>query len=127
MSAELQHSWDIPQKIAAISATRRSVRKVLADWGFENACDDIALVVTELVTNAIVHGSPDVRLVLCVRGGWLFGEVIDRGPDMPRHVAADSSAEHGRGLALVRSLAQSIGWSRNPDGGKSVWFSYRLS
>jgi len=126
MNADLEQSWDIPYRIEAVAAARRAVRKTLADWGCGHAADDVTLLVSELVTNAIVHGAPDVRLILCVSGGMLFGEVIDHGPDLPRIVIADEGAEHGRGLALVTKLAQSVGWSRTADGGKSVWFGYRI-
>ncbi|MEV5413063.1 ATP-binding protein [Thermopolyspora sp. NPDC052614] len=91
-----------------------------------HASDDITLIVSELITNSIVHGAPEVRLTLYVRGGMLFGEVIDHGAEFPHLVAADDIAEHGRGLAMVRCMTQCLGWSRTEDGAKSVWFSYRL-
>ena len=126
MIGDREQTWDIPHRVEAVSVTRRTVRKALADWGCDHASDDITLVVSESITNSIVHGAPDVSLTLCVRGGMLFGEVIDHGAEFPHLVDADDIAEHGRGLAMVRGMTQCLGWTRTEDGAKSVWFSYRL-
>lgn len=126
MIGDREQTWDIPYRVEAVSAARRAVRKALADWGCDHASDDVTLVVSELITNSIIHGAPAVRLTLYVRGDMLFGEVIDHGAEFPHLVDADDVAEHGRGLSMVRKTTQCLGWTRTQDGAKSVWFSYRL-
>lgn len=128
MTAGQQWSMNVPCDAQAASAARRAVRKQLVDWGYEHACDDVTLIISELITNAVVHGAPDISCTLNVSADMLIGEVVDHGYSLPRLVhQIDEGAEQGRGLALVRALTQSLGWCRTGDGGKSVWFSYRLA
>jgi Anti-sigma regulatory factor (Ser/Thr protein kinase) len=127
MTAGQQWTMNVPCNVQAASAARRAVRKTLADWGYEHACDDITLIVSELITNAVVHGAPDISCAISVSADLLIGEVVDHGSDLPHLINADDAAEHGRGLALVRAMTQSLGWCHTADGGKSVWFSYRLA
>jgi hypothetical protein len=83
--------------------------------------DDAALVVTELVTNALLHGSPPVRLRLQdVRDGVRL-EVADGGTELPVAVRRSSVAMTGRGLALVDALSRSWGVEQDERGGKVVW------
>lgn len=126
MTAGQSWSTDIPYDVRSVSTARRDVRKVLADWGYGHAIDDITLIISELISNAAVHGAPAISLTLQVSGQILLGEVVDHGPDFPHLVNADDVAEHGRGLAMVRAMTCSLGWSRTADGAKSVWFGYRL-
>ncbi|MEV5413096.1 ATP-binding protein [Thermopolyspora sp. NPDC052614] len=126
MTAGRIWSTEIPFDVRSVSVTRRDVRKVLADWGYGHAIDDVTLIISELVSNAVAHGAPAISLTLQVSGHILLGEVVDHGLDLPHLVNADDVAEHGRGLAMVRMMTCSLGWSRTPDGAKSVWFGYRL-
>lgn len=127
MTAGQSWSTDVPCDVRAVSSVRRDVRKALADWGHGHAIDDITLIISELISNAVVHGAPAISLTLQVSGHVLLGEVVDHGPEFPHLVVADDVAEHGRGLAMVRALTCSLGWSRTADGAKSVWFGYRLA
>lgn len=82
--------------------------------------DHVALVVSELVTNAVVHGDGDITLSLAVEGDAVEVEVADQDPALPTPVDAPVDAAAGRGLLLVSRLAQD--WGVRPHGsGKVVW------
>ncbi|MEU9076566.1 ATP-binding protein [Kitasatospora sp. NPDC004745] len=122
---------------AEVGRARRWVRSRLLNHGVDPdapIAETVVLVVSELVTNAVVHtGSPAVlRLCLPVEDGPagtpeaplcpLRVEVADasRTAPAPRHAGADEDATNGRGLELVELLCERWGWY--PDGsGKRVW------
>ncbi len=84
-------------------------------------CDTVALLVSEVATNALVHGSGEVE-VSVVRGDRVVRvEVSDGSSHLPRPRQVGPDAEGGRGLALVSALAS--GWGTEArEGGKVVWF-----
>ncbi|ROR46403.1 ATP-binding protein [Kitasatospora cineracea] len=89
---------------AAVPALRAFARATAARWGLE--CDDygLALVVSELVGNAVRHsGSPDVRLLLTADAFALTVTVGDSGRWQSARRRADGLACGGRGLQLVRA------------------------
>jgi anti-sigma regulatory factor (Ser/Thr protein kinase) len=83
--------------------------------------DDAALVVSELVTNAVQAGSALVGLVLELHHGALRIEVTDDGPGWPTLQRPDPSDAHGRGLALVAGVAHAWGAERLAGQRKVVW------
>lgn len=87
----------------------------------EERCDSLALIVTELVSNAIRHGGPPVSLDYAVTDGAVRVEVGDGSHEPPHVEDCDGSLEPGgRGLALVAALSRRWGWQDTPDG-KRVW------
>ncbi|MBZ6088173.1 ATP-binding protein [Streptomyces olivaceus] len=105
-------------------------RDTLRAWSLEHCGDDAALVVTELVTNAVTHavpsaaaGAPEVRLGLVRDPGHLTLAVSDSGDNVPVFDPSDDAAfgEHGRGLGIVDALAEEWGWTPRPPAGKTVW------
>lgn len=115
----------------AAAEAREFTGKILTEWGVTgDAADDLLLIVSELVTNAAVHGAAPIHLWLWTANGCVRGAVDDHGDGMPRLIPqattpADDISEHGRGLALVISLARTLTWRRLPGGCVRVWFSYR--
>lgn len=79
------------------------------------------LLVSEVVTNAVLHARSDLELHLISGGHFVRVEVSDASPAKP--VVRDHSADalSGRGLALVQRLATAWGVQDRP-GGKVVWF-----
>ena len=112
---------------------RRAARTMLTDWRLERLVEDVDLVVSELVTNALLHsGGPcgtgaasPIRFELDLRGNTLTCRVVDSSPLPPRPEEATETAESGRGLILVEALAAAWDWEDLPDG-KSVWASFEL-
>ncbi|CAL9576302.1 hypothetical protein SUDANB105_04931 [Streptomyces sp. enrichment culture] len=116
----------------APGAARRLLRTALREWadlglpGAERTGEDAAVVVSELVTNAVVHAGTDVELScrLEPETGALVVEVSDRNPARaPRDGAAEpahGTPEYGRGLRLVAALCESWGVTYRR-GAKTVW------
>jgi anti-sigma regulatory factor (Ser/Thr protein kinase) len=76
-----------------------------------------------LVANAVVHGGSQAELDAQMPGGALRVAVTDDNADLPRiGDSPDLTAEDGRGLILVSTLADRRGVERTPSGGKAVWF-----
>ncbi|MFK0118423.1 SpoIIE family protein phosphatase [Streptomyces sp. NPDC090994] len=126
---------DLPGTSLAPGAARALVRVALADWtqqalpGTEyltdRHADDALLVVSELVTNAVVHAGTDVGVAFRLEPtGTLVVEVSDRHPARaPRSTDAESSAgtpEYGRGLRLVATVCDAWGITYRT-GVKTVW------
>ncbi|WP_170184807.1 ATP-binding protein [Streptomyces sedi] len=119
-------SFALPSRDTSVAVARRRVRHQLYGWGLPSTtCDNALLVVSELVTNAILHTrSSHVRCLLWSSGQLLRIEVADEGPGLSRARprAADSEAENGRGLLLLDALA--VRWGVvSPDqrSGCTVW------
>jgi anti-sigma regulatory factor (Ser/Thr protein kinase) len=86
--------------------------------------EDAVLLVSELVTNSVIHGGPPVVVAVDCDGEALQVRVRDGSPVLPARRAADDGDEGGRGLALVDTLSSDWGVDPQPDG-KHVWFALR--
>ncbi|GHH66370.1 hypothetical protein GCM10017673_11740 [Streptosporangium violaceochromogenes] len=104
--------------------SRRFVRTTLDEWGLDAIADTTELMVSELVANAVRHGSGDIGLRL-LRGPTLVCEVADRAPTLPSMREAGSEDDSGRGLHLINWLAHRWG-SRPTPQGKVVWVEQLL-
>ena len=98
----------------------------LAEWGV--ASDTVLLVVSELVTNAVLHARSEFELTVSGTDRVVRVEVSDHNPELPvwpelpvSTTGAPDEACGGRGLALVRSLAKDWGVEAHPGDGKTVW------
>jgi anti-sigma regulatory factor (Ser/Thr protein kinase) len=89
--------------------------------------DGALLLVSELVTNAVVYGSPPIKLrVTCNGSEGLEVRVSDGSDRLPERREAAPLAEGGRGLFLVESLSSRWGVEAT-EAGKEVWFALRPS
>ncbi|MFA7265939.1 MAG: alpha/beta fold hydrolase [Candidatus Nanopelagicales bacterium] len=112
---------------AGVSAARRSVVRQLQAWGLDGAVDDMSIVVSELVTNALRYGKNPVELRLRVTGDCLRVEVIDGNPaDVPVPRAATHSESTGRGMPLIDALTFNWGVDVR-DAHKVVWAEVSLN
>lgn len=117
----------------SVPAAREFTARALADWRATYRADDVLLCVSELATNALVHGVPPGRgfrlhLYLEGCGDLLRVEVHDSGPGLSRVREAQAGAEDdgGRGLLLVSTLADKWGVDER-DPGKTVWCELSLN
>ncbi len=97
-------------------AARRVVQDALMRSGLEVVLDDALLLVTELVTNAVVHAGTEVELQVEVGVGGVRIEVVDHGAGAPPLLTAAPAAdrEGGRGIFLLDKLAQGGGRGTSP-------------
>ncbi|MER7661021.1 MULTISPECIES: ATP-binding protein [unclassified Streptomyces] len=112
----------------SVAAAREFAREALSAWGWGARADDITLCVSELATNALVHGVPPgrgylLRLWLYEQGAALRIEVHDSGDGRP--AVREPDGESGRGLLLVDALTDTWGVGQR-DPGKVVWCAFTL-
>jgi anti-sigma regulatory factor (Ser/Thr protein kinase) len=108
---------------------RRAVRETLLRWRLPALVDSCVLAVSELVTNAVCHGLPPVALLMRRRFGNVRIDVNDARPELLTASGAtqpDGVAESGRGLGLVREVADDLGSERVPGDGKNVYASWNV-
>jgi anti-sigma regulatory factor (Ser/Thr protein kinase) len=106
----------LPFDLTAPSAARRFLRR--HDLG---TVDSVELLVSEVVTNAVRHGAPQVTLVLLPTGDDLEVRVSDGSHDVPVDLEPDTLEEGGRGLGILKALSQSWGIEQHMRG-KTIWF-----
>lgn len=112
----------VPVSVARARAGLRPLRDALG-----NRYEDVVLMVSELVTNAIRHGSgTTVRMTARVRGGSFHVEVVDGGNGFTVPAGTpDPSSPGGRGLRVVGSLSDD--WGVYEGNSTHVWFELDLS
>ncbi|MDX3277302.1 ATP-binding protein [Streptomyces scabiei] len=117
-----------------VRAARVDARALADKWQHPEIADDLEMLVSEVVTNAVIHGTTgrgsQVHVHYRLRDDRLRVEVRDSAPGQPRLMRAVSVTgevrDHGRGLIVVASLAHR--WGVIPRViGKSVWFEILLN
>jgi anti-sigma regulatory factor (Ser/Thr protein kinase) len=102
----------------------------LHQWDVAERCDDIAIVVSELVTNALQHAPPDpsstgtgwpIQLGLLHPGHRVMCAVADASTAVPVLQEPDFFDETGRGLHVISALSDQWGYTTSGDMGKVIW------
>ncbi|MFE1959621.1 SpoIIE family protein phosphatase [Streptomyces sp. NPDC059479] len=111
-----------PERVAG---ARRQVRDLLHDWASGEQIDSAELMVSEMLTNVLVHTDNDALLLAEAIGEQgnrrLRVEVADTSDELPHRRRPGELASSGRGLVLMEMLADA--WGVDPRGeGKSIWF-----
>ncbi|MFD3545606.1 SpoIIE family protein phosphatase [Streptomyces sp. NPDC058655] len=111
-----------PERIAG---ARRQIRELLHDWADSDQVDSAVLMVSEMVTNVLMHTDGDALLVAEAVGELgarrLRLEVADSSDELPHRRQPGEMASSGRGVLLLEMLADT--WGVDPRGeGKSIWF-----
>jgi len=108
--------------LESVSRARRFALATLAGLPGETQ-DEVALMVSELATNAVLHARAEFRVRIDVAEGAVRVAVSDVGPGTPVVGAVPPPTQpHGRGLLIVRGLADDWGVLPRSGGGKTVWF-----
>src|SRR5215470_12318654 len=115
----------------AVPCARLHAVHVLHEWGLRHLAEDAALVVSELITNAIdasvvLPERPPVTLRLLATGAALVIEAWDHSPLDLEPRQADADDECGRGLAVVAALSTRWGTERTGYQRKVVWAEIAL-
>ncbi|MFL6106615.1 MAG: response regulator [Marmoricola sp.] len=111
---------EIPPERAAIREARRMTLGLLQRWGLTQLYDSAALIVTELVTNAIEHAGTSCAVSMTRSQHGVRIEVRDHGPGTPAPQAVDEDSERGRGLRIISVLSTAWG-IENEGSSKTVW------
>ncbi len=114
----------LPPLPASVKRARQFVSGALAELGIASATDDAVLVVSELVTNAVVHAGTDITVRVVGGADTARIEIADSSPEMPGFRIPNAGARSGRGLLLVEHFTQRWGVERTSSG-KVVWFDVR--
>lgn len=85
--------------------------------------DTVILMVSELATNCIRHANGPFHLRVITGSGEIRVEATDQGPGEPRVRAPVPTDPSGRGLRIVEMLSTAWGCRRQPNAGKTVWFT----
>ncbi len=100
---------------------RRFVDETLRQWDCDELLDTVELLVSELVTNAVIHARSDVDVSVQLLPDRVRIEVADQSPDGIRRRELSAEGSSGRGIAMVESLASAWGVTTKRSG-KAVWF-----
>ncbi|MFI1419927.1 ATP-binding protein [Streptomyces sp. NPDC020731] len=110
---------------ARVGAMRRIIAARLRYWGLEAMNSDVTLIVSELLTNALLHsGTTEISLTVTMEDGFLLIAVRDGMPGSAAPKTPDDKDECGRGLQLVQALVEESGgaWGTG-DNGAETWCS----
>lgn len=133
--------FDLPASLRAPSRARRLVADTLNGPGAPAGAAELTytaqLLVSELVTNAVMHARTELHLGVSGDARTLLFTIADGHPDPPPNAGAAASAvdaadidyeESGRGIAIIVALATDFGWRRRDDGaGKVMWFTLAVT
>ena len=108
-------------ELRSAGQARKFVDETLRRWDCGEQLDVVTLLVSEVVTNAIVHAGTDVEVSVELRPTAVRIEVSDEETGLPAPRVATDEETSGRGLALVEALASAWGVETRPEG-KVVWF-----
>lgn len=106
---------------ASAGAARRFVAAVLERSGAMEAVEPTVLLVSEVVTNAVLHAGTPVTVAVAVEEERVHVDVADGSSTIPSVKGYERDAATGRGRELVRALSSAWGVERRGDG-KCVWF-----
>lgn len=110
---------------SSVPLARSLLTQLLGQWEMEDFVDLAALLITELVANAIRHVPGACAVELTRRDDALRIAVLDSGAGMPDLHNPGISEFGGRGLHIVAALADAWGVDRLEDGSKAVWAELR--
>ena len=113
----------LPPEVSAVREARRFLERALTHAGVsEDKIDDVILLTSEVVTNAVVHAATMAELRLSVDSSSVRVEVADGSATRPERRVFDFLSASGRGLSIVATVAADWGVETVPGDGKYVWF-----
>jgi anti-sigma regulatory factor (Ser/Thr protein kinase) len=126
--ASVRAEFRVPSRPESVAAARHFAEPLLSVLEHVGLAEIVVLLLSEVVTNAVVHARPsgdgDIWVGLEATGGQVRVEVHDQDHRVPQLRPALPGRESGRGLSLVNGLASAWGVRAEPPG-KAVWFEVR--
>jgi PAS domain S-box-containing protein len=119
---DVQHRTSLQALPESARTARRAVALALGEAGRSDLVESAELLVSELVTNAVMHARTVVELLVVAGPGGVRVSVHDDSPHLPTRRRYAEGATTGRGLELVELMADRHGVEPDPGGGKTVWF-----
>ena len=115
------------RQAVSVGEARSWIEAFLTERAIDDAVrDDAQLVVSELVTNALMHGDGALVLRASITGAAVQVSVTDSGDELPEVLPLDPTRIGGLGLIVVDRIASDWGVAPFP-GGKTVWAALSLS
>jgi CheY-like chemotaxis protein/anti-sigma regulatory factor (Ser/Thr protein kinase) len=114
-------SIELGPDIQDVRRARAFLYEHCSEWGCQDVVADAQLVLSELVTNALVHAGTRCELRARFHNSLLRIEVRDSGSGTPDLQAPTGRTEGGRGLRIVSALCQAWGVDTEHEHGKVVW------
>ncbi|GGV00194.1 hypothetical protein GCM10010275_43680 [Streptomyces litmocidini] len=120
LGSDRTNAWTFPNDPAIVSQARRAAVTQLEEWNIApDVADSTALIISELVTNAVRYATGPIQLRL-IRGDSLICEVTDDSSTAPHLRRALTTDENGRGLFITAQLTRRWG-VRSAPRGKTIW------
>jgi DNA-binding NarL/FixJ family response regulator len=116
-----QSTAQLDKDLRSGAAARRFMEETLDRWDCGEVLDVVNLLVSELVTNAVVHANSEASVAVLLTPAAIRIEVTDNGSGLPAVRDATDEDTTGRGMALVEALASDWGILPRAEG-KTVWF-----
>jgi anti-sigma regulatory factor (Ser/Thr protein kinase) len=113
----------LPARPTSVGVARRFLVQLLEAWDLQGLEYDASVVLSELVTNAVLHARTEVRLEVSYEDSVLRLEVSDGSPKLPMAKRPNPQAATGKGLVLIDALATEWGVRPEPNG-KTIWASF---
>ncbi|HWG64039.1 MAG TPA: ATP-binding protein [Streptosporangiaceae bacterium] len=119
----------------SVRAGRDFAVATLDRWGMRERCGDVAVVVSELLSNALRHALPapgghtppwPIRFGMLQQGRWVMCAVSDPSAQPPVPGEPDYLAESGRGLHVINALSDTWGCTPPSILGKAVWAMFSV-
>ncbi|MEU4086237.1 ATP-binding protein [Streptomyces aureus] len=126
-----EHRCTLPRAFESVAAARHSLALTLKEWQMTCMKDPATLALSELITNAVLHGRGHVIRMRISRTlpGLLYLAVVDRAPhDLPRLHTPAALESGGRGLLLVDACSDRWGYDLLGGArpwGKRVWCEFK--
>jgi DNA-binding NarL/FixJ family response regulator len=111
-----------PEDLSSPRQARRFLDEVLERWQCQPAIDTLQVLISEVVTNAVLHAHSQPEVSVLMLGSSIRVEVSDDSEQMPVISERDELAVRGRGMGMLAAEASGWGVSLRPGGGKTVWF-----